>query len=247
MSRLMAPTNGLSKAVDALTQTGLARERQTFRLGAQHHRKRHPATGGRSEYRHLLWGVRLYDRLPHRHRVVHRSRIRKIRRHAVVDRDHLELAETCHQDRFARCGLGRSEDVAAAVHVNQQAIAILFGNIVGSEHIAIHARDRHLLRLHAELLTQARERLDDLVSTRLDQRLPCGGVLGMIIPERWKRCSNEGLVLRTDVRRRHCDFLGRDLASAGFESESRGRDGKAKPNNYEIQFEAYSHWSPPPA
>src|SRR5229473_4124099 len=27
MSRLMAPTNGLSKAVDALTQTGLARER----------------------------------------------------------------------------------------------------------------------------------------------------------------------------------------------------------------------------
>src|SRR5713101_1128821 len=27
MSRLIAPTNGLSKAVDALTQTGLARER----------------------------------------------------------------------------------------------------------------------------------------------------------------------------------------------------------------------------
>ncbi len=71
--------------------------------------------------------------------------------------------------------------------VNQQAIAILFGNVVGSEHIAIHARDRHLLGLHAELLAQARQRLDDLVSARLDQRLPCGGVLGVIVPERWKR------------------------------------------------------------
>jgi hypothetical protein len=131
------------------------------------------------------------------------------------------------------------------MHMNKQAVAVRFGNVVGSEHVAIHARDRHLFGLHAELFPQARQRFDNLVSARLDQRLPGGRILGMIIPKRWKRCSDDGLVLRTDVGRRHCDFLGRDLASAGFESESCSREGNAERQNCQMHFEAY-HWSPPP-
>jgi len=130
-------------------------ERQSFGPGAQHHRERHAAAGRGAEDCHLLRIVGLDDLLPHRHRVVHRGRIRKIRRHAVVDRDHFELAEARHQDRFARGGLLRAEHVAAAMHMNQHAIAVLFGNAVGRKDVAIDAGDRHLLGLDAEFFAQA--------------------------------------------------------------------------------------------
>src|SRR5260370_995937 len=132
------------------------------------------------------------------------------------------------------------------MHMDQQAIAVLFGNVAGSEDVAIHTCDRHLLGVNAELLAHARQRLDDLVSARFDQHLPCGGILGMIVPERWKRCSDQGLLLQANVGSRYRDFLGWDLASGGFEREGRSRHGEADGQNCEMQSEACFHWSPPP-
>jgi len=58
------------------------------------------------------------------HRIVHGGRVGKIGRHAIVDRDHLEAADPCHQGCFAGAGLARRIDIAAAVNVIEQAVLI---------------------------------------------------------------------------------------------------------------------------
>jgi hypothetical protein len=59
-----------------------------------------------------------------------------------------------------------------------------------------------------------------ICSARVDQRLPCGGIRRMIVPERRQRRPDHGLLLRADIGGRHGDRLGRDFTNAGFQRKS---------------------------
>jgi hypothetical protein len=79
-----------------------------------------------------------------------------VRRGAVVDRDDLELAETGHVDRLGGAGLPGETGITAAMHMDQQPVAIFGRNRLGRHDIGLDAIDRGRLDLDAELLAQSR-------------------------------------------------------------------------------------------
>ncbi len=188
------------------------RQRQTFGFGAQHHRERHATTGGGAEDGRLLRIVGLHHGFPDRHRVVHRSRIRKVRRHPVIDRDHLEPAISRHHQRFRQRRPTRCKYVAATMDVNQHAVGVLRRHGVWRDDERLHAADDRILDCHTQLFGNARDGLGDHGGPAVDQVVPFGCVLrvGIHIGREWR--GDHGLELGADLVVRDRDALRRSRA-----------------------------------
>ena len=63
--------------------------------------------------------------------IIQGCRERKIRRHAVIDRDHLVTGKSRHQDGFPGSGLARIKDPDTAVQVEKHAVPIAGGIDLG--------------------------------------------------------------------------------------------------------------------
>ncbi len=206
---------GVADAVDVgprRARRDRRRQRQFLVLGAQHHGKRHGAAGRGAKDRHVLRLRHLHRFLPHRHRVVHRRGIGRVRRHAVVDRDHLEAAEPGHQHGFERGRFTGREHVAAAMDVDQEPVLVDRRDGFGGDDEDLDPGDGGGLHRDAEFLLHRRQRRHDQLRALVDQRLPLRRRLGIGVEVRRIGRLDQGLQLRTDVvRRRRWTGLGRRM------------------------------------
>ena len=197
------------------------RQRQAFLPGAQDHRQGHAAAGRAAEDRHAARVGHCERGLPHRHRIVHGRGVGVVGRHAVVERDHLEAAEGRHQRGLAGAGFARKEDVAAAVHVNEQAVLVDGRDHPRRQNEGLHAADHGRLDRHAELLAHALLHRGALAREPADEVLPFLRALGIGVPEvLCVRRGDHGLQFRAH-RPRHRN------AAAGHRARPRRGIGRA--------------------
>ena len=149
-----------------------ARQRQPVLLRLQHHFQRQRAARRTAEDRDVLRVGGLDRVLVNGQAIVERRREIRFRRHPIIHRDHLEMPETRHEQRFGQRGLAGIEHVAAAMDVDQQPITILRCDHVGRQDEGPHAVDGGLLHLNMQPLHHPRNVLQGRGGAGVRDRLP---------------------------------------------------------------------------
>ena len=133
------------------------------------------SAGGGAEEGKIFGGVSLEHFFPNRHGVIDGRGEGVVGGHAVVDGEDLRLAVVSHDDSFSKASATGERDVAAAMHVDQQAIAIFGGDGVGIDEVDVNAGDGLLFVGNMELLFEGCGLHGLAFVARLDQRLPLIG------------------------------------------------------------------------
>ena len=106
------------------------RQRQTFFPRAHSKNQRHAAPRGCAEHTYALRRRCGQQFAIYRDGVINGRRPGEIRSHSVIRIHNFELSHPCHKNGFQRSGLSRSEDIAAAMQIQQHAIAVGFRQIL---------------------------------------------------------------------------------------------------------------------
>jgi len=131
------------------------------------------------------------------------------------------------KNRFRQAGFAGVEHVAAAMHVDQFAVAVFGSDGLRRHDEDPHAVDRGLLDLDLQPLQHPRHILDQRRCASIRDRFPLLTGLGTDVPIRPQRCADDLLELRADVARRS-KRLGGNLQGARRRHLRFGCRGKAK-------------------
>jgi len=166
--------------------------------------------------RHALRVGRL-DQLPiDRHHIVHGCRVRRVRRHAVIDGDDAKAAVSRHHDRLARACLAWAEHVAATMDMKQHATQVGGRHHTGLDDVRLHAGDRDRLGDDPELFPHCGQGREHRGGSLVDEVLPLRRVLWVCVPVGHVGPCDDRLLLRADTLLRHRQSMCRHLARTGL-------------------------------
>ena len=97
------------------------------------------------------------------------------RRHAVVDRQHLDARAVGNQHRLHHARLAAADDVRAAVHIDEAVILVPGIDAVGHHAVRRHALDLELVDLHLVCRRERLERAAGRAVALLHELFPLGG------------------------------------------------------------------------